>query len=297
MMAEKKDLLKSLAKLMEISAGRFVAYILFGALAGYFGSNIEPLSRDVFTGVSYILLSVFLLLNVFRTHREGKSCRMPRWAAMSKSAFLLGLFTGINFCPSFLIALSSAVNLGGVLSGMQIFLGFFFGTTIFLLPLALSSYLTILKEVKSLARIASILIAVWFIFQGGHNLYTAYQVHRHQQNTYMLDLAEFPFQAVIVATGTDSSDATILSDSLATLYTKPTLVIQTDDADGAILPSNKENTLLLLFEDSLADSTVSSAYQSYHHIVIRPGNARRVTNFLRQTRFRLDLGQKMSFKI
>ena len=105
-MAERKDLLKSLAKLMEISAGRFVAYILFGALAGYFGSNIEPLSRDVFTGVSYILLSVFLLLNVFRTHREGKSCRMPRWAAMSKSAFLLGLFTGINFCPSFLIALS-----------------------------------------------------------------------------------------------------------------------------------------------------------------------------------------------
>ena len=47
-----------------------------------------------------------VLLNVFRTHREGKSCRMPRWAAMSKSAFLLGLFTGINFCPSLLIALS-----------------------------------------------------------------------------------------------------------------------------------------------------------------------------------------------
>ncbi len=297
MMAEQRNIWKSLLRLMEISAGRFVAYILFGALAGYFGSNIEPLSRDLFTGVSYILLSVFLLLNVFRTHREGKSCRIPGVVTVSKSAFLLGLFTGINFCPSFLIALSSAVNLGGVVSGMEVFLGFFFGTSLFLLPLALSSYLSILKEVKVLARIASVLIAIWFIYQGGNNLYHVYMQYQQEKNTYLLDLAEFPFQPVIVANSADSVQAMALRDSLATIYRAPAEVLPVLGKQFDGLTADGDHIILMVFAGSLEDTSVAVRYQDYHHIVITKGNSDRVPQFLRQTRFKLDKGQRMRFRL
>jgi sulfite exporter TauE/SafE len=297
MMTEQRGIWKSLQRLLEISAGRFVAYILFGALAGYFGSNIEPLSRELFTGISYILLSAFLVLNAFRTHREGKSCRIPGVVTVSKSAFLLGLFTGINFCPSFLIALSSAVNLGGVVSGMEVFLGFFFGTSVFLLPLALSSYLSILKEVKVLARIASILIALWFIYQGVFNLHHVYQEHQHEKNTYLLDLAEYPFQPVIVASLADSTAAFALRDSLLTIYQAPAVVLPILGKQFDSLTADRDHIILLVFAGSLKDTLVAVKYQDYHHIVIEQGNSHKVPQFLRKTRFKLDIGQKMRFRI
>ncbi len=91
--AENNSVLRSLYKIMEISFGRFISYLLFGSLAGYFGTKISPMNREWFTGISYLLLCVFLVLNSFRTNRHDKRCLVPKWAKISQSPFILRDFT------------------------------------------------------------------------------------------------------------------------------------------------------------------------------------------------------------
>lgn len=298
LLAERKSVWLSLLKLMEISAGRFIAYILFGALAGYFGGRLEPVSRNLFTGISYILLSIFLLLNVFRTHREGKTCKVPKWAVMSKSAFLLGLFTGVNFCPSFLIALSAAVNIAGVASGIQVFLGFFFGTSLFLMPLALSGYLTFLKQVKALARIASVLIAVWFIWQGIHLLTDYYKEARHRQNSYLLDLENSPLEPVLLLSPADSLQGKAIQDSLQSFYKRAVPLVLSDSLSLAELPPYTDNQLLILQSSSLRDSLLTPQVKRRHLLKLKNGDSlQSLMPFLRGKIFRLKKGSKIDFNL
>ncbi|MBC8386044.1 MAG: sulfite exporter TauE/SafE family protein, partial [Candidatus Cloacimonetes bacterium] len=49
-----------------ITLGRFFAYAGFGAIFGFVGSKIPIHSRQVFTGIAYILLSIYLVISVFR---------------------------------------------------------------------------------------------------------------------------------------------------------------------------------------------------------------------------------------
>jgi len=60
---------------------------------------------------------------------------------------------------------------------MLLFLGFFFGTTVFLIPIAFVGLLAKIKEMKIIAQIASVLIGVWFIFTGIQGL-----VHWNEHN-------------------------------------------------------------------------------------------------------------------
>ncbi len=166
LLTEERKLTKSLLAVGEISLGRFFSYLAFGALAGFAGAKISVISRELFTSIAYILLSIYLILSAIRTRQKSKKCHIPKFTRFTKRAIILGILTGINFCPSFLIALSKAIDLGGAISGMLLFLGFFFGTTVFLVPLAFVGLLAKLKEMKIIAHFASFLIAAWFIFAG-----------------------------------------------------------------------------------------------------------------------------------
>jgi len=134
LLTEERKLLKSLIAVGEISVGRFVSYLAFGAAAGFAGAKISAVNREFFTSIAYILLSVYLILSAIRTHQKAKHCHIPKAARFTKNAILLGILTGINFCPAFLIALSKAVNLGGMLSGMLLFWDFFSELPFFSFP-------------------------------------------------------------------------------------------------------------------------------------------------------------------
>ncbi len=166
LLSSDRKLMKSVVAILEISAGRFFSYLTFGAIAGFLGAQINQVNREIFTAIAYILLSIYLIFSAIRTRNEHKKCAVPKYAAMTRSAFVLGILTGINFCPAFLIALSNAMNLAGPLSGMLLFLGFFFGTSLFLIPLAFANFLTRIRQMKSIAQVASVLIGIWFIGRG-----------------------------------------------------------------------------------------------------------------------------------
>lgn len=169
-MTSDRKLSRSLLAVGEISLGRFISYLSFGAAAGFLGANISSVNRNLFGAIANILLAVYLALTVLRTQRSEKKCHVPKMAALTRSGLLLGILTGINFCPAFLIALTQAVNLGGPLSGLLLFLGFFVGTTLYLIPLAFASLLTQINKMKYIARILSLVVAVWFISKGAIGL-------------------------------------------------------------------------------------------------------------------------------
>ncbi len=166
LLSEDNSVAKTFVKILEISAGRFFAYLAFGDLAGYLGSYLDGHVRNIFTASAYILLSVFLIMTALRTHKHHKKCHIPTVTKITSSPFLLGVLTGINFCPAFLIALSSAIKTAGAMQGMLVFTGFFAGTSIYLLPIGFLGYFTKMNLVKTIARIATIAAALWFSYMG-----------------------------------------------------------------------------------------------------------------------------------
>ncbi|MFO7896488.1 MAG: sulfite exporter TauE/SafE family protein, partial [Candidatus Cloacimonadales bacterium] len=205
MLTEERSFLKSLATVVEISAGRFFSYLAFGALAGFAGAQISSINRTLFTSIAYILLSLYLVLSVVRTHKKSRKCHVPKAFGITKSGFLLGILTGINFCPSFLIALSKAIDLSGAFAGTQLFFGFFFGTTIFLIPIAFLGGLAKLKEMAFAAKIASILVAIWFTYAGVQGLVKYFSPAELAENSRMVE-AFVPKQSITIVSSSEHWD-------------------------------------------------------------------------------------------
>jgi sulfite exporter TauE/SafE len=153
---------------LELSLGRFITYLLVGALAGILGHRVSDLERDYFSMAAYVLFSVFLIISALRSRTCEGACRTgPAWDRFSEWPVLLGVLTGINFCPSFLLAFSRSFGLSGPVAGMLFFSAFFVGTSMFLLPLSFVGMLGRKRLFRTVARIAAIAVAVWFIGSAG----------------------------------------------------------------------------------------------------------------------------------
>jgi sulfite exporter TauE/SafE len=289
LLTEDRKLSKSLFKITEISLGRFFSYLTFGAVAGYAGSNIATFNRQIFTSIAYILLSFYLIFSAYRTHRVHKKCYVPKALKFTKNAFVLGVLTGINFCPSFLIALSKAINLGGAFSGMFLFLGFFFGTTLFLIPLAFANLLTKIKGMKSIAQIASLLIAGWFIWQGIQGIYQ-WQQHRYRKidDPKQRTVELFREDQTIFILSQEKNKAYF--ESLRFSFHKATpdslnIVLFTDVIDWNQIMAEPKSLLLI---DSDFSENIPN-YKRFDHILIDPDyKIETITNFLKKYTFQTD---------
>jgi sulfite exporter TauE/SafE len=168
----------SLLVILELSAGRFFSYLIIGALAGAFGRAIADEQRIPLTIIAYLLFSSFLIVSSLRSHRKERCCSVGRWYSFAERPLLLGVVTGINLCPPFLVAFTRAVDNAGVFAGMLFFTAFFAGTTLFLLPLALAGVAGQRIHLRRVARIASVGVGIWFIVQAGIMVYGEIQERR-----------------------------------------------------------------------------------------------------------------------
>jgi sulfite exporter TauE/SafE len=157
---------------LEMSLGRFIMYILIGAVAGLLGTQVEDIQRDYFTVISYLLFSMFLLISVFRTKKCDSGCKAPRWNKFADWPVLLGFVTGINVCPSFLLAFSRSFSLSGPIAGMMFFAAFFIGTSLFLIPISFIGMFGKKELFRNIARIAAVLVSIWFITSAVRTGYT-----------------------------------------------------------------------------------------------------------------------------
>jgi sulfite exporter TauE/SafE len=170
LLGEKRTGLQSLRVILLLNAGRFIAYALFGAVVGYLGGSIPVSVRVPVAYSGYLLFSVYLLLSVVRVRRTCSGCATGRVLTMTRSPFLLGILTGFSICPAFLIALTGAFGSSGPLSGMMLFIGFFVGTTVYMLPFALFGLLTGKGWITAGARVIGVLVAVYFAAVGARGL-------------------------------------------------------------------------------------------------------------------------------
>lgn len=166
LLTEERTGSQSFRVVMEITCGRFLSYLAFGAIFGFVGSRLPVASRSFFTSLAYILLSIYLVISFFRIHKNSRQCLNLKWMQLTRSPFLLGILTGISFCPAFLIAVSNAIEISGILSGITLFAGFFLGTSLFIIPISFLGALSKIANLRKIALAVSIMVAIFFFYKG-----------------------------------------------------------------------------------------------------------------------------------
>jgi sulfite exporter TauE/SafE len=171
-----------------ISLGRFFSYALFGLFTGYAGGLMGGFAeRDTFIAVSYLLVAAYLTYSALIQNRVEKQCCVPsRLKKIAGNPFLIGALTGVSICPAFVGAIARGVESGGAIGGLMLFTGFFFGTTIYLLPLSFLSYFTKKRIFRYAGIVASILVASWFVYNGSSKLYDRFYSFKGRKSTGFL---------------------------------------------------------------------------------------------------------------
>ena len=150
-------------------AGRFIAYVFFGLAVGFLGSIIRitflnKLSVIIMIIIAGLLISYGLGIKLF----NYSLCKKAFQYSKSKNfSFIIGLFTGVNLCAPFLVAIFYSFERSSTpLFGVVFFIAFFFSTSIFLLPVVLIKYLPKGTYLLKISQIMALIAGVFFLYRG-----------------------------------------------------------------------------------------------------------------------------------
>lgn len=165
LMTEERDLCQSAIALGELALGRLLAYLLFGLAVGWAGLRLSGAWLDKAIGIVMVSLSVVMLL--FVASRKTPHLGLCKFSGRySRFPALFGFLTGINVCPPFLLALSSAAAMASLWGSVLLFGGFFLGTAIYLLLLIPIGCLGAHEPVRITGMIALVISSVYFLALG-----------------------------------------------------------------------------------------------------------------------------------
>ncbi|MDR3723508.1 MAG: sulfite exporter TauE/SafE family protein [Terracidiphilus sp.] len=173
MLAQTEGVRRQSGQLGLFLAGRLAGYLLFGVLAWGAGEAIPHTwaGRPWFLGVVDMLLGVAMVAYAAGwPHRgcakEKEPAPLVRIGepvnAARRGALALGFLTGVNFCPPFLTAGVRAAELNQLAGAMIFFAAFFAGTVVWFLPLAGLGLVRRSQAVLTVARLAALLLALWY---------------------------------------------------------------------------------------------------------------------------------------
>jgi len=152
----------------EFLAGRLLAYLVLAALVLWLGARVQasPVATRA-AAVLMVLLSVLLILHgLSLSFPEWKACRaLERSGALWRFPFLAGMALGIAICPPLMLAFTYVLTVGRWGAGIGFAAAFFVGTTVYLVPLFLSGYLSRLPSLRGAAEVAAVFSGVWFLAQ------------------------------------------------------------------------------------------------------------------------------------
>lgn len=171
-LVEGLDIKTNYAYLAEFILGRLIGYIIFAIitwlvsliLIGQFKEN------NLLFGIAYIILAGVMVVYVFR--KKHPVCVAESTLAKTKAEklpvfpLILGLLTGLNLCPPFILAIVRAIKIGDLSRNILFFVRFFLGTSIYLLPIPLVGLIKTRKYLLIIGRITAILVAVYYIYVG-----------------------------------------------------------------------------------------------------------------------------------
>ena len=189
---EDAPLRSNVAAFAEFMLGRLLAYAAVGLLLGWLGEAVGAGPPRWAAAAAYGLLGVALLLYAVSETRQGErrergkgkgeerngavsplsplpspfSCsprRLLRPCHAGSFPLLLGLLTGVNFCPPFASAMNQALRAGGALRGLAFFMAFFVATSLVTLPMAFLAFGNLVPAIRSLGRIACGAVGLIFL--------------------------------------------------------------------------------------------------------------------------------------
>ncbi|MCX6796633.1 MAG: sulfite exporter TauE/SafE family protein [Candidatus Falkowbacteria bacterium] len=161
-LSEERKIKANFWELIKFFGGRLTGYLAFGLILGYLGQQLNVGWVNVFSTVSLAILSLLIILygfNFFKINFCGlklTKVRLPFW---------IGLLTGVNICPPFLLALNYIFILGNITQGIIYFFFFFLATNVYFIPLIFLGRLSYLEEFKKIARYTLIIIGgIYFTY-------------------------------------------------------------------------------------------------------------------------------------
>jgi len=149
-------------------AGRFIAYLAFGAVVGALGSRLGGLSNKVGVIAWMIMALVLMAYGLGFSYGHFGMCRIAnRFVHFKHFPAILGILTGLNVCPPFLLAISySLERSGNITFGILFFLSFFVSTTIYILPAGMIGHISKYQIFERIGKIAAVVVGGIFFVQG-----------------------------------------------------------------------------------------------------------------------------------
>ncbi len=166
LLGEGQDIRRSAFLTLQFLGGRLAGYLLFAAIAWQAGKlwRQSGLLHETSLGVIYVLLAMSLVAygrGFFRESCAGKSVQKRKvWP------WLLGLLTGLNLCPPFLLAFAAAAQSKALSESLLYFFSFFAGTSLYFLPLPLLGLWRRRSDLQTIGRMAALVAAFFYLYRG-----------------------------------------------------------------------------------------------------------------------------------
>jgi sulfite exporter TauE/SafE len=129
--------------------------------------------RDVIIGSANIILAV--LLGFYGFFKIGATCAAKQMSGRLQKIktwwpFMLpatiGLFTGLNFCPPFLLAFANAAGEASLFRSLMSFFLFFLGTSIFFIPFPRIGTFRRITMFTIIGKLAAGIMGIYYFYTG-----------------------------------------------------------------------------------------------------------------------------------
>ena len=195
-----RGLRSSLKIFLELFTGRALAYGAVGAAAGALGGMIPQNTRSLISSVAFLVLGLILIYIGIRKEATPAIHFKGFLSKYIARPFVVGVLTGLELCPPFMLAIARAASIGGALGGMMLFMGFLIGTNVFIVPFAFFGVVAGKRGFVIAASIIAIIVGSWFALQGasGLILYSSRGIPESEANFAVIGVPEAP-QVLIVS--------------------------------------------------------------------------------------------------
>jgi len=175
LLGEGKSIHQTTLTLSQFMLGRLFGYLLFAVFAWLSGRYLTTLTdqSELFLGIIYILLAAILLWYALTTPSapcalRSLHARINRLTLRHSKLLplLMGLLTGLNLCPPFLLAFAAATETPTLEYSLLFFLTFFLGTSLYFLPLPFLGTFKRYPQLKNIGKLAAALMSVFYVYTG-----------------------------------------------------------------------------------------------------------------------------------
>ncbi len=158
---------ENLKKVLSFMLGRLIAYIAFALIVGFIGSSYKSIFTARFSHICLIAASLLMLVySLTRNFKDSGFCARVKDFSLMRMPFFLGLFTGLNPCPPFLVGAARLWTLNNIPGGVVLFAAFFLGTSVYMIPLIFVSYLNKSERIRQIGLMTALVSSIWFLFVG-----------------------------------------------------------------------------------------------------------------------------------